>query len=253
MTTTVHKNLTGADLHEPKGAAAAASGQVYVSDGAGSGVWTTTSSIVTAGGFTTGNTKFSYGGVETGWILADDGSIGDGSSSATNRANSDTSALYVVLWAVASTTVSGGKGVSAAADFAAHKPLTLPPSCGRAVGISGSGSGLTSRAIGFSVGEETHILSASEIPSITSSNSSTQSGSASVVSTVSTWQINTAGTYNGNSGGSIGTPQANNGAVSSTGSASFTAGQIAVQSTNTGGGGHNNMQPTAFLNMLIKL
>lgn len=34
-----HKNLTGADLHEPKGAATASSGQVYVSDGAGSGIW----------------------------------------------------------------------------------------------------------------------------------------------------------------------------------------------------------------------
>lgn len=35
-----HANLTGTDLHEPKGAAAAASGTVYVSDGAGSGSWT---------------------------------------------------------------------------------------------------------------------------------------------------------------------------------------------------------------------
>lgn len=35
-----HSTLTGADLHEPKGAAAAASGTVYVSDGAGSGSWT---------------------------------------------------------------------------------------------------------------------------------------------------------------------------------------------------------------------
>lgn len=35
-----HADLTGADLHEPKGAAAAASGTVYVSNGAGSGSWT---------------------------------------------------------------------------------------------------------------------------------------------------------------------------------------------------------------------
>ena len=34
-----HKLLTGADLHEPKGAASAASGNVYVADGAGSGAW----------------------------------------------------------------------------------------------------------------------------------------------------------------------------------------------------------------------
>lgn len=36
----LHKNLTGADLHEPRGAATASVGQVYVADGAGSGAWT---------------------------------------------------------------------------------------------------------------------------------------------------------------------------------------------------------------------
>lgn len=34
-----HKNLTGVDLHEPKGVASATSGSVYVADGVGSGVW----------------------------------------------------------------------------------------------------------------------------------------------------------------------------------------------------------------------
>ncbi len=38
---TLHKDLTGASLHEPKGVATATSGQVYQADGAGSGVWTT--------------------------------------------------------------------------------------------------------------------------------------------------------------------------------------------------------------------
>lgn len=35
-----HKNLTGTQLHEPKGAASAASGTVYVANGTGSGTWT---------------------------------------------------------------------------------------------------------------------------------------------------------------------------------------------------------------------
>lgn len=35
-----HRTLTGAELHEPKGVAAAAAGQVYVANGAGSGTWT---------------------------------------------------------------------------------------------------------------------------------------------------------------------------------------------------------------------
>lgn len=36
-----HSALTGSNLHEPKGVASAASGTVYVADGAGSGTWAT--------------------------------------------------------------------------------------------------------------------------------------------------------------------------------------------------------------------
>lgn len=37
--TVQHSALTGAELHEPKGAASAGAGTVYVADGAGSGTW----------------------------------------------------------------------------------------------------------------------------------------------------------------------------------------------------------------------
>lgn len=40
-----HKNLTGADLHEPKGITSAPAGSAYVADGAGSGVWTPTANF----------------------------------------------------------------------------------------------------------------------------------------------------------------------------------------------------------------
>lgn len=40
----IHRNLTGSDLHEPKGVDTATSGLVYVSNGGGSGSWTTLSS-----------------------------------------------------------------------------------------------------------------------------------------------------------------------------------------------------------------
>ncbi len=36
----LHKDLTGAELHEPKGVASAASGTVYISTGTGTGAWT---------------------------------------------------------------------------------------------------------------------------------------------------------------------------------------------------------------------
>src|SRR3990167_3720596 len=39
MTTVSHKNLTGSQLHEPKGVASAANGTVYVADGIGSGAF----------------------------------------------------------------------------------------------------------------------------------------------------------------------------------------------------------------------
>ena len=42
MATVPHNTLTTTDLHEPKGAAGASEGMVYVADGAGSGTWTLT-------------------------------------------------------------------------------------------------------------------------------------------------------------------------------------------------------------------
>ena len=44
----LHSALTGADLHEPKGIAAAAADKVYVSDGAGTGVWRNTPYAISA-------------------------------------------------------------------------------------------------------------------------------------------------------------------------------------------------------------
>tara|TARA_R110002020_G_scaffold133108_4_gene297060 strand:- start:14792 stop:15361 length:570 start_codon:yes stop_codon:yes gene_type:complete len=43
-----HNTITGSDLHEPKGVAAAAANKVYVSNGSASGTWTTLSTSVTA-------------------------------------------------------------------------------------------------------------------------------------------------------------------------------------------------------------
>lgn len=36
----LHKDLTGADLHEPKGISSATVGQVYIANGSGTGAWT---------------------------------------------------------------------------------------------------------------------------------------------------------------------------------------------------------------------
>jgi microcystin-dependent protein len=114
---------------------------------------------------TTGDAKLTLKTVaDSGWVMMDDGSIGDASSSASNRANPDTQNLFVLLWtniANAWAPVSGGRGGSAIADFNAHKTLALPRSLGRSLAIAGAGSGLTSRPLGSNAGAET------ETPTIT--------------------------------------------------------------------------------------
>lgn len=173
MTTTVHKNLTGSDLHEPKGADTATSGKVYVSDGAGSGVWTDASTIITNTAFTTGDLKITHKvTADTGWILWSNGTIGDGSSSATIRANADCATLFALYWDNYSNTLcpiytSAGvvstRGASAAADFAAHKRLGVPVGASRVLALA-SGSG--AQAVGQYAGSDTVTISQGNLPNV---------------------------------------------------------------------------------------
>src|SRR6185437_1134551 len=136
--------------------------------------------------FTTGDVKVTLKTVaDTGWVMFDDGTIGDASSGGTTRANADTSALFTLLWnntTNANCAVSGGRGASAAADFAAHKAIAVPKVLGRALAATGTGSGLTARALAATVGAETHLLTSAEIPAPTPATSvlSTVASGASV-------------------------------------------------------------------------
>ena len=176
------------------------------------------------------------------WIMLDDGTIGDASSGASNRANADTSALFTKLWTNFSNTncpVSGGRGASAAADFAAHKTIQLPQMLGRVLGVAGSGSGLTARNLGDSTGAETVTLTAAQQASMPVTGSVTITGGT--------------------------TPRlidsSNNGAATLSGAlACSVAGNLVAPSGSisggvaTGGGGsHPNMQPTGFLKLEMKL
>lgn len=72
-----HSALTGSELHEPKGVAAATAGQVYEADGAGSGSWTSP---------TYGNIYTNHGDAETVATIGTtekklDGFANDGASS----------------------------------------------------------------------------------------------------------------------------------------------------------------------------
>lgn len=156
-----------------------------------------------------------------GYVEMNDRSIGSASSGATNRANIDTFPLYNLLWNNVSDTwapVSGGRGANAIADFTANKNLTLTRVLGRVIGSAGAGSGLTARVLGEFLGEETHTLTVPEIPAHT--HDIPQSSIS----------------------GAAGTP------LSGTGT------NPTIQTGSTGGGGaHNNMQPSSFMNLFIKL
>jgi hypothetical protein len=88
---------------------------------------------------TTGDIKTIYGtGVVAGFVRLNGRTIGAATSGATERANTDTQALFVYLWNIdANLTVSSGRGATAAADWAANKTITLPDFRSRALAALG--------------------------------------------------------------------------------------------------------------------
>lgn len=202
-------------------------------------------------GFSTGDVKFSLKTVaDTGWVLMNDLTIGNAASSATGRANADTLDLYTLLWNNTINTwcaVSTGRGASAAADFAANKTIALPKALGRALAIYGSGSGLTARVMAQVLGVETHTLSTAEIPSHNHTQDSHNHTQNAHSHNFTGFNAGAAGLFGGYQNGNQTDAQA---------TTSTTATNNATTATNqaTGGGGaHQNMQPTLFLNMMIKL
>lgn len=156
-----------------------------------------------------------------GWVICDDGTIGPAGSGATTRADDDCEDLFTLLWTNvldAHAPVSGGRGASAAADWAADKTIGLTKMLGRSLAVAGAGADLTSRDLGEALGAETHTLTVGEMPEHSHSEVRPTSG--------------------GNQGGGGGA-----------------AHNVSTTTTGTAGDDqpHNNMQPTAFLTAEIKL
>jgi len=215
------------------------SGNVLTSNGS---AWTSATPAVSSA--PTGSVFDYVGGTApTGYVLLSGRTIGDATSGATERANADTATLYALLWDNMTNTeapVSSGRGANAAADFAAHKTITLPDARGRVIAgkdnmggttasrLTSAGSGITGTTLGTSGGGETVTLTAA------------QSGLPSHPHTLN-FPIYTSG------GGSI-SPNfsetiAGSGNLQSVASAGVTSASSAQSST----------QPTLVLNKIIKL
>lgn len=132
--------------------------------------------------FQTGAFMQFYGtGILTGWVRCNGRTIGNASSGATERANSDTQALYGYLWGADSNlAVAGGRGASAVADFSANKTLALPDCRGRVVaGLDDMGNSAAGRltsgffasptTLGAAGGTQSQTLVTSNLPPYTPS------------------------------------------------------------------------------------
>jgi len=88
--------------------------------------------------FSTGDVLWAEtSGTRSGWVRDNGRTIGSATSGATERANSDTEALFNWLWQHFDDSrcpVAGGRGVSSAADWAANKTIQLPDKRGYVVG-----------------------------------------------------------------------------------------------------------------------
>jgi hypothetical protein len=102
---------------------------------------------------------------DVSWIMWVDGTIGDGTSGSSIMSDIATTALFALyynnctdtdcplLTAAGAATTRAAQGTAAAA-YAAHCRMTMPKAAGRALALSGTGAGLTARALGSNIGVE---------------------------------------------------------------------------------------------------
>ena len=128
----------------------------------------------------------------TGFVRANGRTIGNGSSGASERANADTQPLFLFLYAADANLVvaPGGRGASAAADFAANKTIALPDWRGRALaglddmGNSAAGRltatyfGTAATALGAAGGNESKAVVTANLPAYTPTGTIAVAGTA---------------------------------------------------------------------------
>ena len=148
------------------------------SGGSGSGSSVDPTTILATGDF-----KMAYGtGTLAGFVRCNGRTIGSATSGATERANSDTQALFEFLWnADHNLAVAGGRGASASADWSANKTITLPDCRGRALaGLDDMGNtaagrltstyfGTGATTLGAAGGSQSFALATANLPPYTPS------------------------------------------------------------------------------------
>jgi hypothetical protein len=209
---------------------------------------------------TTGDMKLTLKtAADSGWVMATspafgNGTIGSATSGSTLRANADCQALFILIFNNLSDTnapifTSGGVGTTraaqgtAAAAWAANCRMSLGFYADRALAVAGNPADLpTNRNLGDRTGEETHLLTTGEIPSHTHVNTLTDPGHTHGGVAVS------VNNYNSPGGATVVVQSVNFGNTSSA-----TTGVTINNAAFGGGGAHNNMQPTVFVNVMVKL
>jgi hypothetical protein len=184
-------------------------------------------------------------GIVSGWVRANGRTVGSATSGATERANADAEPLFLHLWAAdTNLAVSGGRGGSAAADWAANKTIALPSARGRGLfGLSDMGNTDTGALLGgtFAFGNGTTLGSygGTSVHTLLEAEMPAHDHGGSTGSTATTYR-NT--TYSSNGGSQTGIWQDTSSPTHSHAIAS-----------DGGGTAHNNMPPFLLMSIYIKL
>lgn len=190
-------------------------------------------------------TSFAGAVVPSGWLLCD--------GTAVSRAT------YATLFSAIGTSYGVGNGSTT---------FNVPDYRGRSVVGAGAGTGLTNRVIGQALGEETHVLSVTEMPSHAHGGSSGSSGGHSHGDTgldgSHTHVINASGTTLNPAGTSNRVPHGANASEGANQNLYAEPGGVHQHSTQPigphahaisaegGGAAHNNMQPSLVAAIIIK-
>lgn len=212
----------------------------------------------------TGQLIAMYGtGPITGFVRVNGRTIGSANSGASERANADAEALFEYLWiADSNLSVSGGRGASAAADWAANKTIALPDCRGRNIaGLDDMGNsaasrltssyfGATATTLGAVGGSESHVLSINEMPNHDHTAGVTDPGHSHGMTLINGASViwNAGGTEGFGGGGGSHTGVTSGFSINS----AQTGISVAVNSRG-GGVAHAIVQPTILMTYYLKL